>query len=135
MAVPPAFATPKRFLMGPGPSQVPAAVLGAMARPTIGHLDPAFLLLMDQVRDMLREVLGTRNICTLPMSGTGSSGMETCLVNLVEPGDRVLVGVNGVFGTRLAEVARRAGAEVTVVEQEWGRALDPAALERAAAGR
>jgi alanine-glyoxylate transaminase/serine-glyoxylate transaminase/serine-pyruvate transaminase len=114
---------------------VPASVLSALARPTIGHLDPEFLALMDQVRDMLRGVFGTQNQCTLPMSGTGSAGMETCLVNLVEPGDRVLVGVNGVFGTRLAEVARRAGAEVTVVEGEWGRALDASALEKAAAGR
>ncbi|MEY4546597.1 MAG: Purine catabolism protein PucG [Pseudomonadota bacterium] len=121
--------------MGPGPSHVPASVLSALARPTIGHLDPEFLALMDQVRDMLRGVFGTQNQCTLPMSGTGSAGMETCLVNLVEPGDRVLVGVNGVFGTRLAEVARRAGAEVTVVEGEWGRALDASALEKAAAGR
>jgi alanine-glyoxylate transaminase/serine-glyoxylate transaminase/serine-pyruvate transaminase len=135
MSVPPAFEIPERILMGPGPSQVPAAVLGAMGRPTIGHLDPAFLALMDQVREMLREVFGTRNPCTLPMSGTGSAGMETCLVNLIEPGDRVLVGINGVFGTRLAEVARRAGAEVTVVEGEWGRALDADALDRAAAGR
>lgn len=121
--------------MGPGPSHVPASVLSALARPTIGHLDPEFLALMDQVRDMLRSVFGTQNQCTLPMSGTGSAGMETCLVNLVEPGDRVLVGVNGVFGTRLAEVARRAGAEVTVVEGEWGRALEASAFEKAAAGR
>lgn len=135
MPVPPVFDIPERILMGPGPSQVPAAVLGAMARPSIGHLDPVFLALMDQVREMLREVFGTHNPCTLPMSGTGSAGMETCLVNLIEPGDRVLVGVNGVFGTRLAEVARRAGGEVTVVEGEWGRALDADALERAAGGR
>ncbi len=135
MSVPASFSVPERILMGPGPSHVPATVLGALARPTIGHLDPEFLALMDQVRDMLRGVFQTQNQCTLPMSGTGSAGMETCLVNLVEPGDRVLVGVNGVFGTRLAEVARRAGAEVTVAEGEWGRALDPAALEKAAAGR
>jgi len=135
MSVPPSFPIPERVLMGPGPSHVPAAVLSALSRPTIGHLDPEFLRLMDQVRDMLREVFGTRNQCTLPMSGTGSAGMETCLVNLVEPGDRVLVAVNGVFGTRLAEVARRAGAEVTTVDFEWGRAADAPALERAAAGR
>src|SRR6185436_6409612 len=103
MSVPPSFPIPERVLMGPGPSHVPAAVLSALSRPTIGHLDPEFLRLMDQVRDMLREVFGTRNPCTLPMSGTGSAGMETCLVNLVEPGDRLLVAVNGVFGTRLAE--------------------------------
>jgi alanine-glyoxylate transaminase / serine-glyoxylate transaminase / serine-pyruvate transaminase len=135
MSVPPSFPIPERVLMGPGPSHVPAAVLGALSRPTIGHLDPEFLRLMDQVRDMLREVFGTRNQCTLPMSGTGSAGMETCLVNLVEPGDRVLVAVNGVFGTRLAEVARRAGADVTAVDFEWGRAVEASVLERAAAGR
>jgi alanine-glyoxylate transaminase/serine-glyoxylate transaminase/serine-pyruvate transaminase len=106
-----------------------------MARPTIGHLDPEFLRLMDQLREMLREVFGTTNVCTLPMSGTGSAGMETCLVNLIEPGTRVLVGVNGVFGTRLAEVARRAGADVTAVDVEWGRAVEASQLERAAAGR
>src|SRR5688572_13475521 len=135
MVVPPSFPTPERILMGPGPSQVPAAVSSAMARPTIGHLDPEFLRLMDELRGMLREVFGTQNNCTLAMSGTGSAGMETCLVNLIEPGDRVLVAVNGVFGTRLAEVARRAGAEVVAVESEWGRAADAEALERAAAGR
>lgn len=121
--------------MGPGPSPVSASVLAAMARPTIGHLDPEFLRIMDELRDMLRQVYGTRNACTLPMSGTGSAGMETCLVNLIEPGARVLVGVCGVFGARLAEVARRAGADVTVCEGEWGRALDVALLERAAGGR
>jgi alanine-glyoxylate transaminase/serine-glyoxylate transaminase/serine-pyruvate transaminase len=120
--------------MGPGPSQVPAAVLNAMARPTIGHLDPEFLRLMDELREMLRSVLGTDNVCTLPMSGTGSAGMETCLVNLIEPGSRVLVGMNGVFGTRLAEVARRAGADVTAVEVPWGQAVPAGALESAASG-
>jgi alanine-glyoxylate transaminase / serine-glyoxylate transaminase / serine-pyruvate transaminase len=120
--------------MGPGPSQVPAAVLNAMARPTIGHLDPEFLRLMDELREMLRTVLGTENVCTLPMSGTGSAGMETCLVNLIEPGSRALVGMNGVFGTRLAEVARRAGADVTAVEVPWGQAVPAEALESAAAG-
>jgi alanine-glyoxylate transaminase / serine-glyoxylate transaminase / serine-pyruvate transaminase len=135
MSVPSSFVLPERVLMGPGPSQVPAAVLSAMGRPTIGHLDPEFLRLMDELRDMLRAVFGTQNVCTLPMSGTGSAGMETCLVNLVEPGSRVLIGMNGVFGTRLAEVARRAGAEVTAVEMEWGRAVDADLLERAAAGR
>jgi alanine-glyoxylate transaminase/serine-glyoxylate transaminase/serine-pyruvate transaminase len=121
--------------MGPGPSQVPPSVSSAMARPTIGHLDPEFLRLMDEVKEMLRAVFGTQNTCTIPMSGTGSAGMETCLVNLIEPGSRVLVGLNGVFSTRLAEVARRAGAEVTAVEAEWGRAVDLELLEKAAAGR
>jgi len=121
--------------MGPGPSQVPPAVSSAMARPTIGHLDPEFLRLMDELKEMLRGVFGTKNACTLPMSGTGSAGMETCIVNLIEPGSRVLIGLNGVFSTRLADVARRAGAEVTAVEVEWGRAVDADALEKAAAGR
>jgi alanine-glyoxylate transaminase / serine-glyoxylate transaminase / serine-pyruvate transaminase len=109
-------------------------VLRALAAPTIGHLDPAFLGLLDQVRSMLRQVIGTQNELTLPMSGTGSLGMETCIDNLVEPGDRVLVGVHGVFGQRLAEVARRAGAQVTAVEGEWGRALDVEQLRKVAAG-
>ncbi len=116
---------PQRMLMGPGPSDVPPSVLQAMARPTIGHLDPVFLQVMDEIRAMLRHVFATDNELTVPMSGTGSAGMETCLVNLVEPGDRVVVGVHGVFGGRMAEVARRAGAEVQLVEAPWGRALDP----------
>lgn len=116
---------PQRMLMGPGPSDVSPAVLQAMARPTIGHLDPAFLRIMDEIRAMLRRLFGTDNELTVPMSGTGSAGMETCLVNLIEPGDRVVVGVHGVFGGRMAEVARRAGAEVVLVEAPWGRALDP----------
>src|SRR5262245_27443282 len=93
---------PTRLLLGPGPSPVPHRVLEAMAHPTIGHLDPAFLALMDEVRDGLRHVFRTRIAMTLAMSGTGSAGMETVVVNLVEPGERVLVGVNGVFGVRLA---------------------------------
>lgn len=135
MSTPPALSLPQRVLMGPGPSSVPASVLAAMSLPPLGHLDPRFLQVMDEVRDLLRHVFGTENPLTMPMSGTGSAGMETCLVNLIEPGDRVLVGVNGVFGTRMAEVARRAGAEVTAVACPWGRAIDVAALERAAAGR
>lgn len=135
MSVPSSFAPPERILLGPGPSPVPASVLGALARPTIGHLDPEFLRLMDELRDLLREVFGTRNPCTLPMSGTGSAGMETAIVNLVEPGSRLLIGLNGVFSTRLAEVAQRAGADVTTVEVEWGRSVPAEALERAAAGR
>jgi alanine-glyoxylate transaminase/serine-glyoxylate transaminase/serine-pyruvate transaminase len=117
---------PARLLLGPGPSPVPRRVLDAMAHPTIGHLDPAFLALMDEVRDGLRFVFQTQNPMTLAMSGTGSAGMETVIVNLVEPGDRVLVAVNGVFGGRLAEVARRAGAAVSTVDAPWGRALEPA---------
>ncbi|MCP3915189.1 MAG: alanine--glyoxylate aminotransferase family protein [bacterium] len=125
---------PARTLCGPGPSDVAPSVLSALARPTLGHLDPEFLRVMDEVRTMLRAVFRTENELTMPMSGTGSAGMETCLVNLIEPGDAVLVGVHGVFGTRMAEVARRAGANVTVVEQEWGRAIDPERFRTAAAG-
>lgn len=126
---------PPRILLGPGPSDVSSSVLAAMAKPIVGHLDPYFLSVMDDVREMLREVFGTTNELTMPMSGTGSAGMETCLVNLLEHGSRALVGVHGVFGTRLAEVARRCGAEVETVNAPWGRPLDLDDLKRAAAGR
>ena len=132
---PPPLSPPARVLLGPGPSDIAPSVLAALAKPTIGHLDPVFLKVMDEVRSMLRRVFETTAELCVPMSGTGSAGMETCLVNLIEAGDAVLVGVNGVFGTRLAEVARRAGAEVTAVESEWGRALDVDAMRRAAAGK
>ncbi|MEM8712111.1 MAG: alanine--glyoxylate aminotransferase family protein, partial [Planctomycetota bacterium] len=122
-SIPTALTPSRRVLMGPGPSDVDDAVLAAMARPTLGHLDPEFLQVMDELRSMLRRVFQTENELTMPMSGTGSAGMETCMANLLEPGDRVLVGVNGVFGTRMAEVARRCGAEVTEVKGEWGRAF------------
>lgn len=132
MTIPSPINPPARVLMGPGPSDVPPSVLRALSAPTVGHLDPAFLQIMDEVRDMLRRVFGTTNDLTMPMSGTGSSGMETLFVNLIEPGDRVLIGVNGVFGTRMCEVARRCGAEVVTVEAPWGRALDPQDLRTAA---
>jgi len=133
--VPPPLSPPRRVLLGPGPSDVAPSVLAALARPTLGHLDPAFLAVMDEIGAMLRVVFGTHNRLTVPMSGTGSAGMETCFVNLVEPGDEVIVGVHGVFGARMCEVARRCGANVTAVEGEWGRALDPEAFRAAAAGR
>ncbi|MDG1479182.1 MAG: alanine--glyoxylate aminotransferase family protein [Myxococcota bacterium] len=126
LTIPAPIAPPPRILMGPGPSDVAPSVLTAMAQPTLGHLDPYFLEIMDQIRDMLRALLGTENSLTMPMSGTGSAGMETCLVNLIEPGDRVLIGSNGVFGGRMAEVSRRAGAAVVVVERPWGEPLTPA---------
>jgi len=106
-------------------------VLEAMSLPLIGHLDPRFLEIMDEVQAQLRTLFGTSNPFTLPISAPGSAGMEACLVNLLEPGDRIVVGVNGVFGTRMCEVARRAGAEVTAVEAAWGTPLDPAAMTRA----
>jgi alanine-glyoxylate transaminase/serine-glyoxylate transaminase/serine-pyruvate transaminase len=126
---------PQRVLLGPGPSEVAPSVLSALSKPTLGHLDPEFLVVMDELRVMLRAVFQTQNELTIPMSGTGSSGMETCMVNLIEPGDAVLVGVNGVFGTRMAEVARRCGAEVTEIAQTWGRAFTPDMLRGGAQGR
>ncbi len=109
-----------RLLLGPGPSPVATRVREAMSRPTIGHLDPQFLELMDNVNQRLRSTFGTHNRMTFPVSGTGSAGMEAALANLLEPGDTAIVGVNGVFGTRLREMARRMGAEVVSVEAEWG---------------
>lgn len=114
--------------MGPGPSDVHPRVLEALGRPLLGHLDPGFTPLLDRIAEQLRALFGTRNRVTFPVSGTGSAGMEATVVNLVEPGDRVVVGVNGVFGGRLAEVARRAGAEVHTVEAPWGEIIDPAAF-------
>ena len=115
---------PQRVLLGPGPSDVPPRVLEALARPTVGHLDPVFLRVMDEVRARLREVFRTKNEMTLAVSGTGSAGMETVFANLVERGDKVLVCVNGVFGTRMADVAGRCGAVVETVEAPWGRAFE-----------
>lgn len=121
-----------RMLMGPGPSDVPARVLQAMSSPTVGHLDPYFLSIMEETQALLRHVFQTENRLTLPVSGTGSAGMETCFVNLVEPGDRVLVAVNGVFGTRMCDIVTRLGAELVRVDAEWGRAVDPSDVEKAA---
>ncbi len=125
----------ERVLMGPGPSNVPARVLEALSRPTIGHLDPVFLELLDETQGMLRQVFGTENALTLPMSATGSAGMETCFVNLLEPGDHALICRHGVFGGRMAEVARRCGAEVTIVDAPWGQAIDPDSVAKAAEQR
>lgn len=122
-AIPP-FQPPRRVLMGPGPSDVPERILAAMARPTIGHLDPAFTDMMEQVKTLLRYAFQTGNKLTFPVSGPGSVGMETCFVNLVEPGDQVIVCVNGVFGGRMVENVRRCGGVPIVVESAWGRAVD-----------
>jgi len=129
------MSVPSRVLMGPGPSDVPERVLQALGRPTVGHLDPYFLEVLDQTQQMLRRVFGTDNPMTLPISATGSAGMETCFVNLLEPGDRALICRHGVFGGRMTEVAARCGAEVTVVDAPWGRAIDPDDVVRAARGR
>jgi alanine-glyoxylate transaminase/serine-glyoxylate transaminase/serine-pyruvate transaminase len=125
MEVPRTFDPPPRLLMGPGPSDVAPAVLQAMARPLVGHLDPSFVHLMEEIKSMLRQVFLTRNELTFPVSGTGSAGMEFCFVNLVEPGDEVVIGVNGVFGNRMCDVAERCGAHVTKVEAPWGHIITP----------
>lgn len=116
---------PNRILMGPGPSDIAARVLAAMAAPTVGHLDPYFLQVMDETQQMLRQVFRTKNPLTMSVSGTGSSGMEACVVNLVEPGDRVAVCINGVFGGRMADVATRCGADVTTIELPFGEVFTP----------
>ena len=118
-----------RTLMGPGPSDVNPRVLSAMARPTVGHLDPEFIRLMDEIKALLQFAFQTKNELTIPVSAPGSAGMETCFVNLVEPGDKVVIGVNGVFGGRMAENVKRLGGQAVLVEDEWGRACDPAKLQ------
>ncbi len=124
-----------RVLMGPGPSDVPPRVLRAMAAPTLGHLDPEFLTLMSETQELLRAVFQTENALTIPVSGTGSAGMEACFVNLIEPGDQVAVVVKGVFGTRMVDCASRLGADVIPIEAEWGRAVQPEAVDKALRGR
>ncbi len=108
------------LLMGPGPSSVPPDVYTSLSRNTIGHLDPYFLEIMEDLKGMLRKILNTGNAITIPISGTGSAGMEACFVNLVEPGDQVLILINGVFGQRMREVATRLGAAVDFLEFPWG---------------
>ncbi|MDZ4803149.1 MAG: aminotransferase class V-fold PLP-dependent enzyme [Bryobacteraceae bacterium] len=112
---------PERLLLGPGPSPVPARVLAAMASPTLGHLDPAYLAIMDEACEMLRTVFRTRNALTFPVSGTGMAGMECIAVNLIEPGDEVLVCINGVFGGRMKDVMERCGATVHTLEAPFGQ--------------
>jgi alanine-glyoxylate transaminase/serine-glyoxylate transaminase/serine-pyruvate transaminase len=135
MQLPSPLTSRRRVLMGPGPSEVPPSVLAALALPTLGHLDPAFLAVMDEVRGMLAHLLGAREGRATAISATGSAGMETCIVNLLEPGERALIVRAGVFGTRMAEVATRAGAVVDTFDVPWGRAFDLEDLRRAAAGK
>lgn len=118
------FHPPPRTLMGPGPADVHPRVLAALARPTIGHLDPRFLGMMEELKELLRSAFRTRNPLTMPVSAPGSAGMETCFVNLVEPGDQVLVCVNGVFGGRMRQNVERLGGIAIPVEGTWGRAVD-----------
>jgi alanine-glyoxylate transaminase/serine-glyoxylate transaminase/serine-pyruvate transaminase len=117
-----------RVLMGPGPCNPYPEAVEALARPMLGHLDPEFVAILDETCDRLRAVFRTANPMTLPISGTGSAGMEAAFVNLVRPGDPVVVGVNGVFGARMCDVAARCGAEVVAVEAPWGQPIDPERL-------
>ncbi len=130
MAITP-FIPTARTLMGPGPSDVNPRILNAISRPTIGHLDPQFVAMMDEVKVLLQYAFQTKNELTLPVSAPGSAGMETCFANLIEPGDKVIVCRNGVFGMRMIENVERCGGEAVVVDDAWGTAVDPAKLEDA----
>ena len=125
------FNPPVRTLMGPGPSDVHPRVTGAMARPCIGHLDPAFVGMMDEVKTLLQYAYQTKNELTIPVSAPGSAGMETTFQNLLEPGDKAIIAQNGVFGGRMKEVAERCGATAIMVEDDWGKAVDPQKIEDA----
>ena len=122
---------PVRTLLGPGPSEIDPRVLQALAQPAIGHMDPAFVGLMDEVKDLLRYAFQTSNRLSFPVSGPGSAGMETCFINLLESGDKIVVAQNGVFGQRMADMASRLGAQVITIDDEWGQPVDPGKLEDA----
>jgi len=126
-----AFHPPQRTLMGPGPSDVSPRVLEAIGRPTIGHLDPSFVDLMDEIKSLLQYAFQTQNELTMPISAPGSAGMEACFVNLVEPGEKVVVCQNGVFGGRMKENVERCGGEAVMVQDDWGKPVDPGKLEEA----
>jgi alanine-glyoxylate transaminase/serine-glyoxylate transaminase/serine-pyruvate transaminase len=130
-AFPAELTPPHRLLLGPGPSMVNPRVLRAMATPLVGHLDPAFLAIMNEVQAMLRSVFQTQNPFTIAISGTGSAGMEAALVNTVEPGDTVIVGVNGTFGTRMADIVGRCGGNLVKLEVPWGQVFSRATVEEA----
>jgi len=123
------FLPPERILLGPGPSNIYPEVLEAMSRSTVGHLDPQFIILMDEIKELLRYAFRTKNDITFAVSAPGSLGMETCLVNLVEPGTKVIVCINGVFGGRMKSIVERCGALPVIVEADWGTAIDPDKLE------
>src|SRR5882757_991372 len=131
--IPQTVTPPIRTLLGPGPSDIHPNVLAALARPTVGHLDPYYLRIMDELQSMLREVFRTKNRMTMAISGTGSAGQEATVTNLVEPGERVLICINGVFGNRLADMAERAGGEVTKIERPWGEVFTVAEVKEALA--
>ncbi|RMH10674.1 MAG: alanine--glyoxylate aminotransferase family protein [Gammaproteobacteria bacterium] len=125
------FIPPVRTLMGPGPSDVSPRVLEALSRPTIGHLDPAFVGMMDEVKSLLQYAFQTKNELTIPVSAPGSAGMECCFVNLVEPGDTVIVCQNGVFGGRMKENVERIGGKAVMIQDDWGKPVDPQKVEEA----
>ena len=125
----------QRVLMGPGPSDVPPRVLQALSAPCIGHLDPAFLAIMNETQELLRYLFQTENELTIAVSGTGSAGMEACFVNLVEPGDEVAVCVNGVFGTRMCDIVDRLGGNLIRVDAPWGKTIDPNAVRETIKGK
>ncbi len=125
------FHPPKRILLGPGPSDADPRVLAAMSEPLVGHLDPEFLKVMDDIQSSLRSLFQTSNRLTIPVSGTGSSGMEAAFVNLVEPGDTVAVCVNGVFGERMCDIVTRCGGELLRIDAEWGKSFDPDSIRTA----
>ncbi len=133
MPLPPPLNPPVRVLMGPGPSDIHPRVLQAIGKNTVGHLDPYYLQLMNGLQQMLRDLFRTKNDMTFAVSATGSAGMEATVVNLIEPGDNMLVGVNGVFGGRMADVAARAGANVTKIERPWGEVFTPEEIKQAIA--
>jgi alanine-glyoxylate transaminase/serine-glyoxylate transaminase/serine-pyruvate transaminase len=122
---------PRRILLGPGPSDVHPRVLAALASPLVGHLDPFFIERMEETKRLLRAAFRTGNDLTFPVSATGSAGMEACLVNLLEPGETAIVGVNGLFGTRMVDIVQRCGATAVAVEAPWGRIVDPVDVARA----
>src|SRR5215471_15326699 len=125
------FHPPKRLLLGPGPSPVEDRVLEAMSAPVLGHLDPLFLRCMDDIQEMLRYVFETSNMVTVPISATGSAGMEAALVNIIEPGDQIVVCIHGVFGERMLDIVERAGGKPVIVRAEWGQAIDRKNIEAA----
>ena len=131
----PEIITGGRILMGPGPSGVHPRVLRALGAPVLGHLDPEFIGIMNRTKSLLAWLFETANEFTIPISGTGSAGMETALVNSIEPGDRVLVCVNGLFGMRMADIVERCGGELDVIEGEWGRIIEPDAVEKSLRAR
>ncbi|NLB74372.1 MAG: alanine--glyoxylate aminotransferase family protein, partial [Firmicutes bacterium] len=131
----PEIRTKGRILMGPGPSNVHPRVLHALSAPVIGHLDKEFLEIMNATKDLLAQTFMTSNELTIPISGTGSAGMETSLVNFIEPGDRVLICINGLFGQRMADIVERCGGDLAVIQGEWGKIIEPDEIEKAMKAR